>query len=86
MDENQCGKYFVNSDGMLANRDTGRPIPPEEPVFILRAKDKNAVHALNVYREICGDDYHRALVSDRIFAFLNFSASYPERMKEPDTE
>lgn len=71
--------------GRLTNRATGKPIPDDEPVFILRAKDVNALHALRGYVLMLEDDAHITAVHQRIEAFEAFAAAHPERMKQPDT-
>jgi hypothetical protein len=66
---------------------TGEPIPPEEPLMLFRARDRNALEMLRYYREICVGDgcvpEHLAGIDNRIQAFRDFAAGYPERMKQP---
>lgn len=71
-------------DGQLISRDSG-PVPHDEPVFILRAKDSRAVAALAYYQSICRDADHQVAVGKRIEDFERFEAEHPDRMKEPDT-
>lgn len=80
-------KYTVGArDGRIVNRATGKPIPDDEPVFILRAKDVNATAALAAYLEaVFNDTEHAEAVQARIDAFDAFAAAHPERMKQPDT-
>lgn len=79
-------KYTVSQkDGRIVNRATGKPIPDDEPIFILRAKDMNATQALHAYWESLDDEAHAAEVEARMEAFDNFAAAHPERMKQPDT-
>jgi len=65
----------------------GTPIPEDEPLFLLRAKDRLAVDALLSYREICRrdgcTDYQLNGVTDIIEAFQRFAAEHPDRMKQP---
>lgn len=76
---------FDAIDGHLVNRATGDPIPDDEPVFVLRAKDWCALPALVAYSELVTDDAHRAAVEARIEQFRRFSETHSDRMKLPDT-
>ncbi len=65
----------------------GVPISTDEPLFLLRARDRLAVEALLHYREVsladgC-TDFHMGAVDERIKAFRQFSGSHPELMKQP---
>lgn len=79
-------KYTVLArDGRICNRATGKPIPDDEPIFILRAKDALASAALAAYLAEITDIEHAAAVQARIDAFDAFAAANPDRMKYPDT-
>lgn len=78
-------KYFINDKGRLANRSTGKPIPDEEPILVLRAKDTRALEALGAYAMVVGDPTQVDSIRERITAFRAFAESYPERMREPDS-
>lgn len=79
-------KYTTSAkDGRLVNRATGKPIPDDEPVFILRAQDVHAVEALQAYLESVDDVDHAGAVQARLDAFDAFADAHPERMKSPDT-
>lgn len=79
-------KYTTGTkDGRITNRATGKPIPDDEPVFILRAKDVNALPALRGYILMLENIGHIAAVDKRIAAFEAFAAAHPERMTTPDT-
>lgn len=80
----QESKYEARGD-RLFNRATGQQIPDNEPVFVLRAKDKHALAALNAYLKAVETPEHAAAVQLRIGDFLNFRNHNPSRMKEPDT-
>jgi hypothetical protein len=70
--------------GRLTNRQTGKPIPDDEPVFVLRAQDIHALHALRHYLVFCTEPDQQQAVGKRIAAFEAFAAANPGRMKEPD--
>lgn len=78
-------KYCIRH-GQLANRATNEPIPTDEPVFILRARDKQAAAAIKYYANNVRDPAHRAAVYKRFSDFCKFAEAYPERMKYADTQ
>ena len=78
-------KYTSSSKtGRLVNRATGKPIPDDEPVFIIRAQDIHAISALRWYRSVVNEPDQEQAVSRRIADFEAFAAAHPDRMKEPD--
>ena len=85
MDINQSPKYDVSAHGRLVNRASGETIPDDEPVFILRARDRWAIDALLHYQGLCEDRDHRVAVERIIEEFDRFADENSGRMKEPDT-
>ncbi len=81
----QESKYTTNKDGRLCSRATGRAIPDDEPVFVLRAQDRKAHVALMAYCRACDDEAHRDNVLQRLGDFEAFGLQHPDRLKEPDT-
>ena len=77
-------KYTVNGSAIV-NRASGLPIPPDEPVFIFRARDVHAREALEAYACVLTPGEHRDAVVQRVSDFAAFQRKHPERMKEPDT-
>jgi hypothetical protein len=77
-------KYDARN-GRIVNRQTGEPIPDDEPVFIFRAKDQRALTALTAYYAAITDPEHAKAVAARIEAFKAFAHAHPGRMQEPDT-
>lgn len=71
--------------GQLVNRSTGDPIPNDEPVFVLRAKDLHALTAIRAYIAVLENPEHREAVARRAEQFEQFAEHHPERMKVPDT-
>lgn len=78
-------KYKINESGQLVSKSDSQPIPEDEPLFILRAQDRNALAALTCYQALCLKPDHKASVQKSIDDFNKFRAVNPERMKEPDT-
>ena len=73
-------------DGRLVNRETGKPIPNDEPVMIFRAKDRKALNALEAYQFACTDETHRQVIQGRIDDFREFQTANPDLVKEPDSD
>lgn len=80
----QDPKYDIQH-GRLINAVTGNPIPMDEPVFIIRAKDLRAVPVLYDYLNLCENAEHVRAVAQRIEDFELFAATHQQQMKEPDT-
>jgi len=83
-------KVLIDADGeiantVLTNATTCIDIPEDEPIFILRAKDLNAVSALEHYARECKDPNQASAIRKRLTEFYLFIRTFPERMKEPDT-
>jgi len=85
MNAYQEPKYEVKG-GKLVNRQSGEAIPDDEPVFILRARDKYAAHTIISYCQAVQDSQHREASRLRAAQFSNWAALHPERMKEPDSQ
>ena len=64
---------------VLVNATTGKEI--EEPIFILRAKDKHAAAAIWSYLSRCENPEHQCAVFKRYEEFLEWQDT-----KEPDTQ
>ena len=66
------------------------PVPADEPLFILRGRDVNAVETLFHYKRMANqtgaDNNHLEAIERRIKEFSSFAWNHPERMKVPDTD
>lgn len=81
----QDPKYVI-IDGKLCNAVTHKPIPDNEPVFILRAKDNTAAKTLKQYAQNnLGNSDQVMAVMQRLDEFKAFAAENPDAMKTPDT-
>ena len=76
-------KYDIK-DGKLVKRDTGIPLPDDEPLFVLRAQDKHALAILGAYHAFTENLQHKADVLLVIKDFQEFERKHPDRMKIPD--
>ena len=77
-------KYGIRN-GQIVNRESGAPIPDDEPIFVFRAKDRLAVRILTGYFSAIEDPEHARAVAARLEDFKRFAKEHPERMKDPDT-
>ena len=80
-------KYGIR-DNRLFNRISGEFIPTDEPIFILRGRDRTAILAMLYYATMCaqtGYTTHVLAVNNRVSDFEKFASEHPERMKFPDT-
>lgn len=78
------GYYIEGGNVFKAN---GVPVPPEEPIFIIRGRDKRALPLLKAYYEMCRvagcNSWLLGGVGKAIDAFRSFSKDHSDRMKEP---
>jgi hypothetical protein len=86
------GKYRIEGyinvagdpEGQLVNIETGIPIPDEEPVFILRARDAFAIQTLEHYQELADTEPFASDVDRCMKAFVDWQSTNPNKVKEPD--
>lgn len=85
LSKNQSPKYTTDGFSII-NRESGKPIPQDEPILILRAQDRYAADNIN-YMINCADrgSDHEAVLKERLKHFQKFRDDHPERMKEPDS-
>src|SRR6185503_3983826 len=80
------GKFSIDGE-RIVNTVSGEEIPLDEPVFLLRARDRNAVAALQKYREVCAMDEckrsHVEALNRTIDSSIQFWREHPGRMKQP---
>lgn len=79
-------KFSVDNDRILKHSN-GEPIPDDEPVFILRARDRLALPLLRIYEQLSMIDgcnsYHFNSLKMSIERFESFRRLHPEKMKQP---
>ncbi len=75
-------KYKIK-DNRLVKRIGEVPIPEDEPLFILRAKDRKALAVLVAYNSILDILEQKAAVTKVINDFRAFQEEHPEQMGEP---
>ena len=85
MKATQDPKYGIDAKGRICNIATGVPIPEDEPIFILRAKDELAEQTLHFYLSMVPTNEHQDAVCFRIDDFRGFRYLKRDRMKAPDT-
>jgi len=75
-------KYKIQN-GQIVKRVGEKPIPDDEPLFILRAKDRKALSTLVAYNMILDNLDQKAEVTKSINDFRQFQEKHPEKMAEP---
>ncbi|MNU19496.1 hypothetical protein D3C71_77240 [compost metagenome] len=84
----QDPKYSIRNNRLI-NAERNEDIPMDEPVFLMRARDKLAHHSILDYAERCermAGRPHVLAVLTRANEFAAFANDHPDRMKYPDTE
>jgi hypothetical protein len=83
----KINKHFHIEGEQIIKTSNGQPIPADEPVFILRGRDKLAMNTLWDYWDLADDDGctedFKARVREYIAEFEEFASKNPERMKQP---
>jgi hypothetical protein len=77
-------KYRVNMQGRLVNRETGTPIPDEEPVVTFRAKDMLLPAVLNYYAQLLPPGEHRDSIEAQCRAVEAFQQDHRAIVRIPD--
>jgi hypothetical protein len=80
------GKFGIAEGGKIVNLVSGAEIPPDEPLFLLRARDHNSYDTLIHYLNLCTGEcnqLHLAGIKQTIRKFIDFANTHPERMKQP---
>jgi len=76
-----------STTGDIVKLSNGEIVPEDEPLFLIRARDRLAVAALEAYRVLSQEDgcidYHFEHLDKDIEAFKRFREEHPERMKQP---
>jgi hypothetical protein len=81
----QDRKYDFQN-GKVINRASGEEVPEDEPVFVFRARDIEAIGMLRLYQKAATSEEHARAIGIRIQDFENFAEANPDRMKLPDTD
>lgn len=79
------GKFSTDGTRVF-NTVSGIDIPEDEPLFMLRARDHNALAAIDAYQSACEaecNDLHMAGIQQVREKFCRFAAEHSERMKQP---
>lgn len=80
------GKFHIDGDQIIKTSN-GDPIPEEEPLILIRARDYLALPLLKYYAVLSKqdgcNDFHMEGIERVIEKFERFQMRYPERMKQP---
>ena len=79
------GKF--STDGVrIFNTVSGLEVPDDEPLFLLRGRDHNALAAIRAYEAVCAqecNDLHMAGIQQVRDKFTKFADENPDKMKQP---
>jgi hypothetical protein len=86
MTKTQDPKFYIQDNRLHGQSGI---VPDDEPLFILRARDVNALAVLSDYLkhaiESGANTEHHEAICRRINDFARFRTEHPKRMKIPDT-
>ena len=81
------GKFGIDEQYRIVKLSNGEPIPSDEPLFLLRGRDRLAIRTLDFYHDKSQEDgcndYHFSVLDPAAEAFRKFAQERPERMKQP---
>jgi hypothetical protein len=79
-------KFHIDGDRIVKTAN-GEAIPEDEPLFLMRARDRLAIPMLRIYEQLSRvdgcNDYHFDKLSRTIGEFEDFARTNPGRMKQP---
>lgn len=79
--------FHVDFEGHLVKSSNGQRVPDDEPVVILRGRDRLALRTLEYYEKLAEEDgctqWFLEKLDPPIQAFAKFADEHPERMKQP---
>ncbi len=78
--------FHVENDRLIKTSN-GQAVPEDEPIFLIRGRDRLALETLRHHREIAALDgctqYYMDGMDRVIDKFIRFNEEHPERMKQP---
>jgi len=79
--------WHIDEEYRLVKTSNGQPLPDDEPVVVLRARDRLAVPTLKFYHLLAMSNGCNDWFLERILPMLErfraFAEQHPERMKQP---
>lgn len=80
-------RFHVDTEGIVIKTSNGQAIPEDEPIVLLRGRDRLAHPLLLIYRVLCTLDgcnsYFLGEVDRSIAQFTMFKVDHADRMKQP---
>lgn len=77
-----AGKYEIR--GVIVNRQTGKQVAEDVPVFLFLGTDQYASYAIGNYAQMCQNDTQRQQCFTIAQAFAAWQTLNPDRVHEPD--
>lgn len=80
-------KFSIDGSYRIVKTSNGEAVPDDEPLFLLRARDRLALPLLEIYNQLsivdgC-NEYHFEALNKTIGRFAQFARLNPSRMKQP---
>ncbi len=77
----------IDGSPEIVKKTTAEPIPLDEPLFLIRARDQLAVKALMSYLRLCEvdgcTDYQLSAMREIINEFIDWQARNKSKLKQP---
>lgn len=79
--------FHIDEEFRLVKSSNNQPVPEDEPIVILRARDRLALPTLELYKKLAQadgcTDWFMERLDPPIEEFRKFATEHPERMKQP---
>lgn len=79
--------FHIDEGYRLIKSSNGEAVPKDEPICILRGRDKLVVPLLEIYRILCVldncTDWFLVRCDSMLMEFKSFARNHPEKMKQP---
>lgn len=79
--------FDINDDLRLMKRSNGEVVPDDEPVIVLRARDRLTLPTMLVYEILAKldgcNDWFMERITPALDGLREFQKDHPERMKQP---
>jgi hypothetical protein len=79
--------FHIDENFRLVKSSNNQPVPDDEPIVILRGRDRLALPTLELYKKLAAadgcTDWFMERLDPPIEAFRQFAIDHPERMKQP---
>jgi len=79
--------FHIDENYRIIKSSNGEAIPQDEPICLLRGRDKLVIPLLEIYRILCVlancNDWFMSRCDEMLMEFKRFAKNNPDRMKLP---